>query len=168
MEVIPSENGCSAPVYVLDGLKKAVKNFKLQDDDSLWLVIDRDRWPYPNQIQEVTHKSIQKKPIRLIVSSPCFELWLYLHFAEMPSKSISTSKELEPMLRNVLGSYSKSSLQEDDYRERVQIAIERSEQTCLGSDDLPTNPGTTVHELVKTILAMRPKADCKVLPSQIQ
>ncbi|HHT80601.1 MAG TPA: RloB domain-containing protein [Spirochaetales bacterium] len=164
LEVIPSENGCSAPVYVLDGLKKAVKKYKLQKGDTLWLVIDRDRWPYPNQIKEVIHKKIQKKPIQLVVSSPCFELWLYLHFAEMPLEGIPKSKEIEPMIRKLLGSYNKANLQEDDYREHVRFAIEQSEKSRIGSDELPINPGTTVHVLMKTILAMKPKAVCKVLP----
>lgn len=160
--VIPSENGCSAPVYVLDGLKKVVKNYDLQDGDSLWLVIDRDRWHYTTQIKEVSHKSIQRQPISLAVSSPCFELWLYLHVAEMPSEPILESEDMIAKIREKLGSYHKSKLQEDDYRERVQIAINRSEQSCIGSDELPINPGTTVHELMKTILAMKPKADCKI------
>ncbi len=162
LEVIPSENGLSAPAYVLAGLKKAVKNHALRSEDSLWLVIDRDRWHYTAQLKAVAHESIQRKPIRLVVSSPCFELWLYLHVAEMPDEAILTSEEMEAKIRKVLGSYNKSNLQEEDYRDRVQLAIERSERSCIGSDGLPINPGTTVHELVKTILAMKPKADCKI------
>ena len=49
LEVIPSENGCSAPVYVLDGLKKAVKKYPLPTRDPLWGVSGRDRWPSPNR-----------------------------------------------------------------------------------------------------------------------
>ncbi|MDY0289165.1 MAG: RloB family protein [Sphaerochaeta sp.] len=162
LKVIPSENGHSAPVYVLDGLKNAVKNYDIRKGDSLWLVIDRDRWHYTTQLKTVAHESIQRKPIRLVVSSPCFELWLYLHVAEMPTEAILTSEDMETKIRKVLGSYNKSNLQEEDYRDRVQLAIERSEKSCIGSDELPINPGTAVHELVKTILAMKPKADCKI------
>lgn len=161
LEIIPSKDGCSAPRYVLDGLKKVVKNYQLGADDSLWLVIDRDRWPYATQIKEVLHKSIQQKPIALAVSSPCFELWLYLHFADMPSAPIPRSEDMIGKIRKKLGSYHKSNLQEEDYRDRVELAISRSEQSCIGSDELPINPGTTIHQLMKTILAMKPKSDCE-------
>ncbi|MDT4763338.1 RloB family protein [Sphaerochaeta sp. PS] len=134
----------------------------MQSGDSLWLVIDRDRSPFPTQIKEVFHKSIQRKPIHLLVSSPCFELWLYLHFAEMPPEEISQSKEMEFLIRKKLGSYNKTNLREADYRENVLMAIERSEKSRIGSDGLPVNPGTSVHELVKTILAMKPQADCVI------
>ena len=52
----------------------------------------------------------------------------------------------------------------DDYREHVRFALEQPEKSRIGSDELLINPGTTVHVLMKTILAMKPKAVCKVLP----
>ena len=157
--VIPSEAGRSAPRHILDNLKAKVSSIDVKPDDQLWLVADVDRWPYEAQLKAIINKKISNLPVKLAISNPCFELFLYLHFAEMPQEEIKDSETMESMLRQLLGEYSKTNLEESTYSPHVTKAISESEKTSHGSNLLPTNPGTDVGNLIKAIMAMKPKRD---------
>lgn len=147
---IPSQDGCSAPAYVLDNLKNTAKQLDLGKQDRLWLAIDRDRWK-EQQIREVMGKKIRNIPIKVALSNPCFELWLYLHFAPMPAEPMQSSQEMESKLRTVKGSYSKTSLKAEEFEPGLVNAMEEAEKTSTDSDGIPNNPGTHVHRILKEI-----------------
>lgn len=104
------------------------------------------------------HKTIYK-PINIALSNPSFELFLYLHFAEMPLEPVEDSDVMESMLRQRLGSYSKTHLGETLYASHVGAAISRGRNVTYDTDRYPTNPGTDVHKLVSSIMAMKPKKE---------
>ena len=56
------------------------KDFALEKDDELWVMIDVDRWN-KSTLQEIA-KEARQKGYRLAISNPCFELWLLLHFRD--------------------------------------------------------------------------------------
>ena len=157
--VLPSEKGLSAPVHILENLRQYVHENRISSNDQLWLVADKDKWPYENQLRKIQNKTIKRHPIRLAISNPCFELFLYLHFAEMPATPILRSKDVSTMIRKVCGSYSKTHLIASDYQNKVQHAISESKKTVHTSNNLPDNPGTDVGILVETILSLKPKRD---------
>lgn len=159
--VIPSLEGQSSPTHVLENLKKIIKankeEYGLKSSDQFWLVVDRDCWNLFSQILPVKNRNLEKRKINVAISNPCFELFLYLHFAPMPDHPIKDAAEMEKLLRSVLGSYSKSKLNEDDYRRGYQHAINRSKAVLYDSAQIPVNPGTDVGKLLSEIQACCPK-----------
>jgi len=68
----------SAPKWVLDRAMKYIDKNDLKDEDDLWFVIDKDRWP-ENQIRELASFCDDHPNWHLVISNPCFEIWLYFH-----------------------------------------------------------------------------------------
>jgi len=151
---IPSNNGKSSPSHVLDNLKKEAKKYNLTKGDRLWLVIDRDRWR-PYQISEVMGKRVCRLNIRVAISNPCFELWLYLHFAKLPSDPVSNSKMMVKLLRKIKGSYQKHTLISEDYEQGIARAMEEAAKTIIDTDGIPINPGTQVFLILRDIQELR-------------
>lgn len=157
--IIPSKDGRSAPAHVLENLKQEAGRYKLTSRDQLWVVVDTDRWPVETQLSKLLNARISRIPVQLAVSNPCFELFLYLHFADMPSAPVEDSRTMEERLRKLLGRYSKSDLIEEDYVPYIYKAVEEAQKTVYGQDGLPLNPGTGAGRLVKSILATCPVSE---------
>jgi hypothetical protein len=156
--VLGSDDDKSSPKWVLGRMRDYMKQdsrkqkFDLREDDIYWLVIDRDRWT-EKELSNVISESKRRKnnPIGVAVSNPCFELWLFLHFAEWTEGEVN-SKNIESKIRELLGQYSKTSFIEGLNKESILLAIQRAEQIDLKPDlEWPNNPGTHVYKLVKMI-----------------
>lgn len=76
VDIIENEPGHrdSAPKKVLERLKLYVEEVGLseKDNDTLWCVIDVDRWPR-EQIEELADFCNQSPYMNLLISNPCFE-----------------------------------------------------------------------------------------------
>jgi len=68
----------SAPKWVLDRAVRYIEKEGLLDEDELWFVMDVDRWT-ENQLREIAHYCEQKTNWNIVLSNPCFEVWLYFH-----------------------------------------------------------------------------------------
>ena len=85
VEVISNRNNQSAPNHVLENFRELAKEYQLGDDDRAFLVLDRDRWDaklFANAARECEQSNFE-----LIVSNPCFELWVLLHFVDVSNLS---------------------------------------------------------------------------------
>ncbi|MDN5334686.1 RloB domain-containing protein [Sphaerochaeta halotolerans] len=151
---IPSKDGCSAPAYVLENLKATAKKLDLGKHDKLWLAIDKDRWK-DQQIREVMGQKIRKMPIQVAVSNPCFELWLFLHFAPLPSSPINCSKAMGKELRKVKRTYRKNSLKPEEYESGFPHAMKEAGKTKVDKEGVPTNPGTHVYLIMEEIQKLK-------------
>jgi hypothetical protein len=80
----------SAPKWVLDRAMKYIEKNDLKDEDDLWLLIDKDRWTDP-QIRELASYCDNYPNWHLVISNPCFEVWLYFHKKSDIKFSISVS-----------------------------------------------------------------------------
>ena len=154
--IVPSKDGKSSPIHVLENLEEEVEKYDLKQGDQLWIVIDTDRWIFETQIKPLLNARIKKFPVHTAVSNPCFELFLFLHFSPMPTTPVKDSRTMEKMLRSSLGQYSKSNLEEATYAPHIQNAIQEAEKTEYGSNSLPQNPGTDVGKQIKIILSKCP------------
>jgi hypothetical protein len=84
IEVLPTGSANdSAPQHVIERLNEYSEQYDLGEEDSLWLVLDVDRWG-PKNLSIVCRQATQKK-YRLAISNPCFEVWLCLHLSEPKS-----------------------------------------------------------------------------------
>ncbi|KQT20885.1 hypothetical protein ASG31_17035 [Chryseobacterium sp. Leaf404] len=71
----------SAPKWVLDRAVKYIEQEGLIDEDELWFVMDIDRWSL-KQIREMINYCLDKPIWNIVLSNPCFEVWLFLHKKE--------------------------------------------------------------------------------------
>ena len=86
------EAGESSPERVLTILRGFARSYSLRDGDQLWLVIDRDSW-MPRTLANVA-RECERKDYHLAISNPCFELWLLLHFEDVPNQRTERRQEL--------------------------------------------------------------------------
>ena len=149
IKILPTTDGKSSPSSVLNRLDQFYKDYDLDPDDYLVLVIDTDRW------LEATLSSVaaecSRKGFTLAVSNPCFELWLHLHFSNDIDQSNSCSDYAEE-IRKLLGEYNKANLKQEHYTEEaIKDAIKRSKKLANVDDRWPQQHGTDVHKVVKII-----------------
>lgn len=153
LEIVPTNDNKSAPNHVLDRLKKHIRDngLKLQKDDQLWLMVDTDKW---GKNLSTTCAEAKKKAIHLAISNPCFEIWLYLHNSEPSPAWVydMNCTTIENNLRQKLGSYNKSNLDIEKFRDFVDDAIVRAKKMDTESNNRwPQTPGTHVYKVVEEI-----------------
>lgn len=68
----------SAPKWVLERAVRYIEKEGLNNEDDLWIVMDVDRWS-EEQLREVASYCDQFPNWNIVISNPCFEVWLYFH-----------------------------------------------------------------------------------------
>lgn len=89
----------SAPGQVLRRAEQYIVTESLRKTDSVWLVLDRDTWGEPEL--KLVCQTCQAKGFHLVVSNPCFEYWLLLHFekgSDVTTASICRDRLLQHQL----------------------------------------------------------------------
>lgn len=111
-EVLETEDGQSSPKDVLERLSRYLEEFQIGDGDEFWLVTDIDHWAEPGHIKNLTEvvRLCRQKKIGVATSFPCFDLWLLLHFSELPQKQISQCSEIGVLIRDAVGGYNKTKV----------------------------------------------------------
>lgn len=155
----------SSPEYVLGQLTQYKLENPIEQDDELWLVIDKDKWT-AKSIRAVAQRCAQDSSYHLALSNPCFELWLILHIIdaslesdEEKVKMLKNRKEkknadpyLKRKLRALLGSYSESNYDADQLVVQIAEAITRAETLDKNKNARwPQGLGTHVYKLAKSI-----------------
>lgn len=146
----------SAPNHVLMQLDKFKKEYHLNKDDELWMVIDLDRW-HTSLLSDISKQCSQKK-YNLAISNPCFEVWLILHILDLNNCFSSNfeslkSNDFEKELRRLLGSYNKANPDFSKILLNIEIAIIRAKSLDIDPDcRLPKTFGSRVYKLVEKII----------------
>ncbi|WP_392470942.1 RloB family protein [Sphingobacterium cellulitidis] len=90
-QVSPDVKNKSAPKWLLDRAVKYIEKEGLNDEDDLWFVMDVDRWK-SEQIREIAEYCEKYPNWHIVISNPCFEVWLYLHKRKNLSSSNTCSE----------------------------------------------------------------------------
>ncbi|MDA3838634.1 MAG: RloB family protein, partial [Candidatus Delongbacteria bacterium] len=77
-ELLSVSNTKSSPNWVLNRAMKYIEKNDLKDDDELWFVIDTDDWT-SEQIRLLLDCCKDHENWNIVLSNPCFEIWLYFH-----------------------------------------------------------------------------------------
>lgn len=159
VRVEPSALG-SSPSRVVEYAEKLFNQDGLGGDpfDKVFCVFDRDKHDdfFP-AIKHIEQLSAKQKPFEAIVSVPCFEYWLLLHFVNTRQafhaagkKSICDSVIRELRKQPGFKQYSKG--RKDIYgtvRNNTGTAIDHAEQAEKDAKDTgEDNPSTRIHHLV--------------------
>jgi RloB-like protein len=140
----------SAPEYVIERLDEFTQKYDLHIDDSLWLVLDVDRWG-DEKLSSVCRQAKQKK-YQLAISNPCFEAWLCLHFGDLDPND-NTCKDFKKSLRSILGSYNSSNLDADLFMDKLSDAIDRAKQLHPNvKENWPPTIGSYIYRLIEMII----------------
>ncbi|MBN2039187.1 MAG: RloB domain-containing protein [Spirochaetes bacterium] len=162
--VISNIQDKSSPDHVMKQLNDFYNEYDLGENDELWLVIDRDRWPaktLPNIARQCKQKNYN-----MALSNPCFELWILLHLKDVYSLSKSEKERLllnrkvsatrttiEKEIISILGSYNKSNIDISKIIQHTNVAIDRAiELDRFPSHRWPNYLATRVYKFVKTLI----------------
>ena len=130
------------------------------DFDRVFCVFDRDMHTNFGGALAAIHSFARRKrrpiPIEGIVSWPCFEYWLLLHF-QFTTRPFRHCSDVITLLKKHLPKYSKGSNNMfDQTKDRLPTAIEHAKraQRHYGSK-APKNPSTKVHEMIEYLIMLR-------------
>lgn len=153
VDIIENESGHrdSAPKKILERVKSYIEEVGLseKDNDTLWCVIDVDRWPR-EQIEELADFCNQSPYCNLLISNPCFEIWLLYHKLQSLEK-VDCSKSQK--VKEALHELEKGGYYYLNYLPLMQDAIRNSE--CNDSNPkyyYPNIKETKVYILGKSLM----------------
>ncbi len=163
--VLNREDDNSSPENVHRQLKAFIDEYNIQDDDKLWVVIDRDDWK-EKMLANVAQLCQQNDNLRFCMSNPCFELWLILHLEDVAAYSDKDKQSLienprlsthgtwtKYKLRQLMGHYQEADYNPYQLLPHISIAIERAESLDTNPKDRwPQDIGTRVYLLAKSIM----------------
>ncbi len=115
--------------------------------DEVWCVFDFDEHPNIPDAKQMARDN----GIELAMSNPCFELWLWLHFADQPG--MQHRRDLRRKMKQHIPNYDKHvdySDCEDGYDAAVQRASRLDKDARLDNDE-GRNPTTGVWRLTESI-----------------
>lgn len=167
VEVIEKLDDNSSPDVVLEQLNSFADEFNLDENDELWMVIDRDYQSWEiEMIKSVAQICHQKKGYYLAVSNPAFELWLLLHLVDC---SVLTQKEKEDLFKNakvtrktyskkmlsdLLGGFNEAKYDADSFVPKVEEAIKNAIALDVNPRTRwPNYLATRVYKLVQNIIS---------------
>lgn len=154
-KVLETDDCRSSPAHVMERLDQFKDDFEIGEGDELWLVCDTDRWIEYNNIQSLT-KVIQlckQKRIRVSLSNPCFDLWLLLHFSELPTEEYLSCNQVGSMLRIIVNGYNKTKIYNLPIKhENVLRAIQRAKVSYPNSGEIPNKPGTRIYQIIENLV----------------
>jgi len=145
---IPSSEGKSAPVHLIENANEAEKKFEVVEDDDVWFVLDIDRWR--DGIHVLQEECRKKKNWNVAISNPCFEVWLYYHFGQNPPnlqnpEACGNWKGLLPEINN-------GGFDSNRHPTLLENAIANSKKNFAENGYLPNIGSTQVFRLGERIL----------------
>ena len=148
------EDNRSAPEHVLERLRQFRDEYDLDENDSLWLMLDVDRWG--SKKLSAMAREATNAGFRLAVSNPCFEVWLLFHVSESIPDTDKCA-EIEAALRAGLGgSYNKTNLDANRFLPLVPLASARAQAADPAQHSRwPTRTGSHVYRIIRYL-----PADC--------
>ena len=158
-------DGDSSPEHVYEQVRGFMEEYNIEDDDELWIVVDRDRWTN-KMLSNVARYCAQNKNLRFCVSNPCFELWLLLHledvaaYAAEEKKALTANRKstrhktwLKHKLSELMDGYNEANYDAAKLLPQIDVAIERAVRLDSKPEDRwPQSVGTKVYLLARSIM----------------
>lgn len=172
VEILSRDSNESSPESVHASIADFMRQYNIEDDDELWLVIDRDRW-HERMLSQVAQLCAQNSHLNFCMSNPCFELWLLLHLEDVRKydderasalaanqKNKAGATWLKKRMRDLLGSYSESNYDVARLLPAVPMAMTIAKELDLNpADRWPQSIGTRVYRLMDSITELNKDND---------
>lgn len=170
VEVLDRNSDESSPESVHRQVADFMRQYNIEDDDELWLVIDRDRWQ-ERMLSQVAQLCAQNSHLHFCMSNPCFELWLLLHLEDVEQYDDETKNALllnkknksgvtwlKKRMKDLLGSYAESNYDALSLIPYTSVAIDRARRLDNNPQDRwPQSIGSRVYLLMESITGQRPE-----------
>ena len=164
VEVLDRNSDESSPESVHRQVADFMRQYNIEDDDELWLVIDRDRW-LERMLSQVAQLCAQNSHLHFCMSNPCFELWLLLHLEDVEQYDDETKNALlqnkknksgvtwlKKRMKDLLGSYAESKYDALGLIPYAPVAIDRARGLDSNPQDRwPQSIGSRVYLLMESI-----------------
>lgn len=168
-KVFPTEDCRSSPFHIVQRLRTYQDEFQLGGSDQLWYLGDLDHWSEPNHIANLTPalRECRQADFGVAICNPCFELWLLLHFVDLPKRQPWNATTIESELRRQAGGYSKvRGCVTPITSEMVEVAIERDRALDeFPVEDIPRTPTSRVSRIIEVL---KQKQAIRLLPTAIR
>ena len=147
------------PLKLVKMLIKKIDELKLdlQDDDVAYCIFDTDVDTNKNKIIEEAIQLARKNNIKIITSSPCFELWFLLHYDYTTANM--DSEEVIKRLKEYYPKYEKNINIYPDIIKEIDLAIDRAKKIEKYQIDnnrrigtVEANPNTEVYKIVEYLM----------------
>lgn len=144
------KNYKSAPKWVLDKAVKYIETSGFIDEDTLWFVLDVDRWD-KEQLRNIAQLCEDKPNWHVVLSNPCFEVWLYFH--KKANIEVSGSHSCRDF-KHEISTFEKGGYHPLKFISDLEKAITNAEATDNHKDHYyPEFKETKVYLLGKALLA---------------
>lgn len=164
VEVLDRNSDESSPESVHRQVADFMRQYNIEDDDELWLVIDRDRWQ-ERMLSQVAQLCAQNSHLHFCMSNPCFELWLLLHLEDVEQYDDETKNALlqnkknksgvtwlKKRMKDLLGSYAESNYDALSLIPYTPVAMDRARRLDNNPQDRwPQSIGSRVYLLMESI-----------------
>ena len=145
----------SAPKWVLDRAVKYVEKEGLTNEDDLWFVMDKDRWT-DEQLRRIAEYCAEYPNWHIVISNPCFEVWLYFHKKPQIPDADMTCKTLKKEVAQL----EKGGYSPEKFIPHLFDAISNAENADSDKAHFLPNPGETkVYQLGKALIEVIGKND---------
>lgn len=117
--------------------------------DEVWCVVDMDQFADLDTAVDLAARSTTSSvKVAVVVSNPCFELWLLLHFTDHRG-TVTSFAQLKPLLKKHVPSYDKSRIDfEAHYAPTYPEAVRRARSLDPTGSGHRCNPSTNMWQLV--------------------
>ncbi len=170
VEVLDRNSDESSPESVHRQVADFMRQYNIENDDELWLVIDRDRWQ-ERMLSQVAQLCAQNSHLHFCMSNPCFELWLLLHLEDVEQYDDETKNALlqnkknksgvtwlKKRMKDLLGSYAESNYDALSLIPYTSVAMDRARRLDNNPQDRwPQSIGSRVYLLMESITGQRPE-----------
>lgn len=163
-EMLQKHKNDSAPKWVLDRALRYIEKNDLKSEDDLWFVIDKDRWS-DVQLRELFEYCNNYPNWNLVISNPCFEVWLYFH--KKPNITLSTSNNCSEF-KTEISKFTKEGYNAHKYLLNIKDAVNNAKAKDSDPNHfLPKSKETKVYKLGEAILKKVSTNDLDVFLSEI-
>ena len=147
------------PLKLVKMLIEEIDELKLdlQDDDVAYCIFDTDVDPNKNKIIDEAIQLAKKNNIKIITSSPCFELWFLLHYDYTTANM--DSEEVIKRLKEYYPKYEKNINIYPNIIKEIDLAINRAKKIEKYQIDnnrrigtVEANPNTEVYKIVEYLM----------------
>lgn len=137
----------SAPNHVLRRAQEYVAANDLNEEDSIWLVMDVDKWgPGLNEANEYCK---QHDNWHIVISNPCFEIWLLFHTRNnLDGIDISSSQRC----KTALNEETPAGYSPKKYIVLLKEAMNNAREADTSNGWYPKPGNTKMHELVSALM----------------
>lgn len=138
----------SSPGHVLRRALEYAEASNLNDEDSIWLVMDVDKWG-AKALNEVQDECSQRQNWHMVLSNPCFEIWLLYHTSDdLSGMKTTTSKDC----KTTLDAQSPRGYDPKRYIVLLKDAMKNAKEADNSKGWYPEHNNTKMHILIDELL----------------